>query len=160
MFRSIILQKVSGNTVVRIRVPVAVQKPPTEEFSHTRRRQCQTSRQDTHPARLCLTNKSFSGEDPCAEIPHEHQPGKGRLASGGVAEEKAARSEWCSSLNQTMSWLGSGAAPCGSWLLSLPPGTAACRKGEQKVKLLAATEMKSLRRHGYLALKGKCFLSY
>lgn len=32
-----------------------------------------------------------------------------------------------SSLRQTMNWLGIGAAPCGSWLFSLLPGTAACR---------------------------------
>lgn len=35
VFSSVIFQKVSGNTVTRIPVPVAVQKPPTEGFSRT-----------------------------------------------------------------------------------------------------------------------------
>ena len=97
IFSFVILQKVSGNTVMRMSVPVAVQKHPIGEMSRTGtcRRQCQTSHQDTHAARLCLTDKSFSGKDPCAGKPCERQAGEGRLASGGVAQGKAARSGWC-----------------------------------------------------------------
>lgn len=54
-----------------------------------------TSQQDTHAARLCLTGKSFSGKDACAGNPCERQAGGGRLASGGAAGGKAARSGWC-----------------------------------------------------------------
>lgn len=97
VFCSVIFQTVSGNAVIRIPVPVAVQKPLTEDLCHrgTWRRQCQTFHQDTHTARWCLTDKSFSGKDPCAGKPREGQAGEGRLDSGGAAEGKAARSGWC-----------------------------------------------------------------
>lgn len=56
--------------------------------------------------------------------------GKGRLDSGGAAEGKAALSGWCVQPPSEMNWLRSGAALCGSWLISSLPGTVACRKGE------------------------------
>lgn len=117
MFCFIIFQQVSGDIVIRITVPEAVQKLLMEELSHAGiwRKQCQTSHEDTCTARLCFPTMSFSGKGPC-----EGMPGwEGRLALGVQQRGRQHKEGGKSSLKQTMSWLRSGETPWRSWLFSL-----------------------------------------
>lgn len=106
--------KFQGMFVMRMPVPEAVQKLLMEELSFIWRKQCQTSHEDSCTARLCFPGKSFSGKGGCAG-----RPGwEGRLALGVQQRGRQHEGGGRSSLNHTMSWLRSWAAPGGSWLFS------------------------------------------
>lgn len=83
----------------------------------------------------------------------------GRQAgSGGAAEGEAARRGWQEQPqphNELAQELGSSRGVLAVFLLAWH-----CSMWEWKVKLLAATEMESLRHHWCWALKEKCFLSH
>lgn len=84
--------------------------------------------------------------------------GKGRLDSGGAVEGKAVLSGWCVQLpsdNELAQEWGSSL-----WVLANFHFAWHCSMQERRIKLLAATEMESLKHHGCWALEGKCFLSY